>query len=982
MENLFILFELPFDPPEADPKKIEAAITKKRMQWNKDIINPLKKARVGEYLENLEKMKEVLMDPAKRKEEAQKAKKIKAEKLASLKEKLSLLQLKGNPELSPKELNQLLRQFGPYGYTEEEIKKYFAQAPKPKEEIDPSKVLEKTHARSVETQLEQMGMQGKTLYDFLDQPQTASPVQLREAAENMKKKLLAKGDKTARDSAAQQLCGLCITIFKDAEGKRKYDNYVNLTKYPEVNAAINELAMGNGKRLESKMKEGLIDLAVSKYHISVSDASDYISNYCAYAGYTLPEGKIVCGLCGAENPAGATHCVKCNKPLFIVCPNCNTQNNNSAKACAKCGFDLTQMDKAVELLRAAKQKYAEKSLEEAEQLLKQAKVYWPNHPDAAELEKSIANDRKAAGDAIASIMEDVQEKRFYAAQTKIDQLRARGFQVDEAVAGNVAATLKSVEKQLAEMREQVGDAAFKVAWRLSNEIADCEELKVNLKKFPPLECTGLSAKSAGREVTFCWKASESIGELRYQLVRKEKVHPNGPEDGTVVYDGAELNYTDNSMKRNVVYFYSVFTVRLGVFSKACRLEQPIAIVDPVDNLRAVGGDQMVTLSWEKPQTVTDIRIWLFREKEHPAPDQTGESVPCTRLDGITVQNLRNGESFWFAVSAGHTLSGHTYYSDTVYISAVPQKPAKPLQNFHASLSDDVFLAEWEPSEWDVILFHASEEPEYAVGTIYDLNDLLKKYKKIDMNLKSRTEAEFHLDFTGECYILPGVINAANVILNKPVYISSVPCVKDVSFDLNSSASEMYVNFTWPRKLDRSTLVYRMDAYPSGPDDPMAIRVDCSKRQYEANEGILISNPAQGTYYAEVYTYFESGGRRIYSDGIRALFSNEPQREVLYTIRYKKGGIFNKTCKLTLTVEGPGKFVFPAFVLVSKYKSVPLKRGDGSVVCSSDENVEIQGKRIFEYTVPSLQPDTRLKMFFVNDKNYKAFKIACKGGNTI
>lgn len=130
----------------------------------------------------------------------------------------------------------------------------------------------------------------------------------------------------------------------------------------------------------------------------------------------------------------------------------------------------------------------------------------------------------------------------------------------------------------------------------------------------------------------------------------------------------------------------------------------------------------------------------------------------------------------FAISAGHTLNGKTYFSEKAYLSAVPQKPAKPLQDFSVQLIDEVFQAKWTQSEWDVILFYAKQKPEYAVGTIYDLNELLSKYEKIDINLKSLTEAEFRLNFVGECYIVPGVINASNVILNVASYISSVPRV--------------------------------------------------------------------------------------------------------------------------------------------------------------------------------------------------------------
>lgn len=384
MENYFILLELPFDPPESDTNKINEAIAKKQAQWSRDQSNPVRKAKASEYLAALADIKKVMLDPRTRKQEASKAKQIKESKAKDLETKLKLYRAKSD-KLSEKDLKQLLKVFGAFGFTIDEIKKKFGSGNKPKETIDPSKILDKTQARNVQNFMQQLDMKEKTLYDFLGIAPTASCNQLCETADSMKRKILAKGDKTGRDNAVQSLCGLCVVIFKDVASKRKYDNYVNLTKYKSVNEAVDELALGNQKRIEPRMKESLIDIAVGQYHLSVSDASVYINHYCEYMGYALPENKIVCGLCGTENPAGTTNCVKCGKPLIILCPACSAENNNSAKTCAKCGFDLTKMDKAVELLRQAKQKYAEKALEEAERLVKEAKAYWPNHVDILSL---------------------------------------------------------------------------------------------------------------------------------------------------------------------------------------------------------------------------------------------------------------------------------------------------------------------------------------------------------------------------------------------------------------------------------------------------------------------------------------------------------------------------------------------------------------------------------------------------------------------
>lgn len=981
MDNYFILLELPFDPPEGDNNKISEAISKKQAQWSRDVSNPVKKAKASEYLEHLEDIKKVMLDPAARKQEASKAKQVKDSKAKELDAKLKLYRAKADT-LSEKDLKQLVKVFGAFGFTADEIKKRFGSGSKKEEKIDPSEVLDKTQARNIKNFMQQLDMKDKSLYDFLGLPPTSSCNQLCEAADAMKKKILAKGDKTGRDNAVQSLCGLCIVIFKDAATKRKYDNYVNLTKYGAVNDAVDELALGNQKRIEPKMKESLIDIAVGQYRLSVSDASIYINHYCEYMGYALPENKIVCGLCGTENPAGSTNCVKCGKPLIIICPACGAENNNSAKTCAKCGFDITKMDKAVELLRQAKQKYAEKALEEAERLAKEAKAYWPNHPDILALEKTITEERKRAADTIAAIMQDIQDKRLYSAQTKIDQAKASGFSVDPSVSTRVASALKDAEAKLSQMRNASGDEAFTIAMRLTEIITDSDELNQSLKKFPPDAPSGVASKRIGDDVTLTWRGSSSIGEITYQVVRKENTYPNGPSDGTAVYTGKECSFTDSAPPKNKVLYYSVFAVRIGVYSQAARLEDAVAIVGKITNLKAIGGDEMITLSWTKAPTVTEIRLWKYLGIERPQDDSLYETVPCTRLDGLTINGLTNGSSYWFAISAGHTLNGKSYFSEKVYLSAVPQKPAKPLQEFSVQLVDEVFQAKWKKSEWNVILFYARQKPEYAIGTIYDLDELLTKFEKIDINLKSLSEAEFRLNFVGECYIVPGVINASNVILNTAAYISSVPGAKNVSFDLNSAATEMYVNFTWPKKIDRSVLVYRMDSYPTGVDDPLAHKIECSKRQYEANEGILISNPAKGTFYAEVYTYFEADGHRVYSDPCRALLSNEPQKDVFYTFKYKKPGFFNKKCTLTVEIETNGACVFPAFAIVSKYKSTPLKRGDGDIVCNVTENTEIKGSHTFEFDISPLRAETRLKMFFLNDKNYKAFKIACKAGNTI
>ena len=346
MENYFILLELPFDPPEGNTDKISEAITNKQRFWSDHSNHPVHGPKYRGYLAQLEDIKKVMLNPESRKQEAAKAKQIKESKKKELKAKLTMYRDKNS--LPDKDLARLVKLFGPYGFSADEIKKLYGEIEKEKPDthIDPNQVLEKSRQTNLRNFMQSLNLGDKTLYDFLRLPSTATCNQLLQAADEKKRRVLSKGNPTGEDEAIKHLCGLCASIFKDSTEKQKYDNYIKLTQYSAVNEAIDEVAISNQKRIEPKMKEGIIDIAVSQYHITVSDASVYINHYCEYMGYTLPENKIICGLCGTENPAGTTNCIKCGKPLIILCPSCGAENNNSAKTCAKCGFDLTKMDKA------------------------------------------------------------------------------------------------------------------------------------------------------------------------------------------------------------------------------------------------------------------------------------------------------------------------------------------------------------------------------------------------------------------------------------------------------------------------------------------------------------------------------------------------------------------------------------------------------------------------------------------------------------
>lgn len=982
-ENYFILLELPFDPPVTDTAKINAAITAKQQQWSKDQTNPIKKVKASEYLAMLDDIKAVMLTESSRKNEAGAAKKIRDGKQKELNEKLMLYASKAE-ELSDKDMKLIMKGFGSYGFTEATVKQLFAKivGEKNKDKVDLSSVIDKNQAKNIKNYMSQLDMKHGTLYEFLEISASASCSQLCEAAENLKKKILAKGEKTGSDNARQALCGLCAIIFKDKESKKKYDNYVGLTKYGELNDKIDEMALSNSRVIEPKMKEALVDAACSAHKITPSEASTYISNYCELMDYQEKDKSIVCGLCNTQNPVGTLICTNCGKPLVIICPECETSNSNAAKNCVKCGFDLTKMDRALELISNAKKLWNEKKQDEAEKALKEANLYWPKHPEILELEKTINDAKQKFKNTLAEINAAISEKKFYLAQLKISQAKSDGFVIGQDVETKVSGVINQVEAGIKKLDTLSGDSAFTFLVDLLDDISDSVELNKKIQQYPPEASGSISVTRTQGTCSFKWQASSSKGGIKYCLVRKQNAAPNSATDGEVIYSGNELSCSDSSLKKATVYHYALFVIRAGVSSKATYVSEPIVIVDNVTNVKTIGGDGIISLSWDKSATISEVRVGICKSNSQPQDLSSYQSVTNNRTDGIIIPNLQNGARYWISVSACHTVSGKAYPAEPIFVSSVPQKPADPIVGFNVQTLGETFHATWERAEWDVVLFSSPTKPTYTPKVVYNYEEFKKDYQPITLSLINMKEAEFSLNFIGQTYIIPGQINASNLILNDYYYISNVPMAEEPSFDINSSRTEIYVNFNWPKKMDKSLIVFRADDYPENYDDPLAKKVECNKRQYDTNGGVMITNAPMGKLYALIYIYFESAEQRIYSSPLKMIIQNEELRDVYYSFKYKKKGLFSKKRSLTLTIRSSGEFVLPAFCIIGKYKSVPLNRADGDIICSVSTDTDVNNSYTVEFEVDEIRPDTRIKMFLMNDKHYRFFKLLNEGESKI
>ncbi len=983
-DNYYILTGVSFDPIETNEQKIREAITNKQQEWSNDQNNPLKRNRALENLRALKDIEAVLLDPIQRKKEADQAKIIRKEQLSTMAEKIKITEAKGF--IKPKELESIIKKFSPYGISEAEVKRSVSKPiseNKPvvteQEEIS---LIDSQMAANIEKNFKQLGGSNNTLYSFLGLKESATPAQLLEAADTKRKTLGSKAQKTGNLNAELELAGICLIVFKDRDSKKKYDNYVSVTKYTALNEAIREGAVNNKKEVNPELMETLMDVAQAKYGIRASDASTYIKRFCMINGYIVSGGsKIVCGLCNTENATNAVTCSQCGKPLFTECPSCLTKNGNTAEICTKCRFDLSKMNQAIDLINQAKKCLSQKHVDEAFKLITEAKIYWPNHLDIVAIEKNISEQKQRFGAVLSDIIEEMKARNYYSAKTKIMQATSNGFSIEQSVVDKVENVIRLVESELDKIKSLSGDDAFFRIVELAKEINDSADVNHMIRKFPPQPATDLNCEVKGSEVILTWKPSVSAGVVEYNLIRKKNSFANDENDGESIYQGTETSYSDSVLAKSEEYYYTVFTRRHRVVSIGCRCDKPIVMLPSLENVQAIGGDGIVTLSWKAAKSIAEVKIWKGKSEQRPESVDVCEGVVCNRVDGITITNLENGKKHWFILGSYHSINGNVYSAEPIIISAVPEKPAKPLEDFRIESKETFYTATWTASEWDVILLYSQTKPDFTVGIVYSIDELLKKYQKIDIELKRLNEADFSLNFIGQCYVIPGVINSTNVILNTPCILLNMPDVEQISFDTNAAGNELYINFNWPKKFTKVAVVYRYDTYPEGPEDQLAKHLECTKQQYEYDAAVLLQNPNKGIYYTTIYTVFESDGEKIYSNGIQIMINNEPQRDIYYTFKYKKG-ILSRKSTLMLTVRAESSFILPKFILSGKLRAMPLTRDDGYLVASVTEDTTISANHTFNFNIDTIPSDTYIKMFFISDRDYKRFRLLNEGASKI
>ncbi len=970
-ENYYILLELSIEPFEKNEAKIRSAIDNKKKAWSFTGSTNLTK---------LADIERVMLDSNLREKEIKRLISAKEERKKVLLNNLLLI----GTDLDSRAIKKMARENKSYGISEKDIRILIDSVKKKNEDRKNIKIefISVDDANTIDNHLKKINK--KDLYQVLDVQKDISAKEMLRRAQMESTRLLEKGQKdTALDPIYQSLYGIILRLFKSEEDKKKYDNYLKLNlkgsqKLVNFYEMIDGVANANEKSIPSSKKIILLEQGVQT---GIENVAQKITLYCSFKGYEEKLDVVVCEACGTENKAGASICSQCKKLLFITCANCGKKNGNTREKCISCGFTFSVAEEVSKLLNDARSALSHNDIQGAENLLTKSKALWAKHPDIAEIETNINERKDIFLQILEKIDDNIRNREYYAARNHIREAELKGFKVDNYTVLKINNKISEFEKNIEQCKKVSEEEAVFILSQITEEVSDSTEVRKLLNKYPPRMPVQITF--SGNETGFIIKWSESVskGNISYVLIKKKGGMPAAYQDGEVIYEGKNTTFTDAKVQKNTLYYYAVYAVRLGIRSELNVLSRAAVLIGNVENIKIIGGDSLLSVSWKRTDTIYQVNTQICQADFKPS-DNNYRLVDNDRIDGVTIRGLQNGKRYYIKITALHTIAGKNFESESVIRSAVPDKPIKPLENFHIKRIGESYIATWEKVSKDVILFQSDRNPSYTVGYVYDINDVLRNMEKVIMHLKSSEEAEIKLKFTGAKYIIPGVISGTNVVLSKPYKMANIPDAQNGYVEKTASGS-LYINFKWARSIKSALILYRYDQYPEGPKDSQANFIICTKEQYDSNSGVEIEDPKVCSYFISIYMCYEENSEKIYSDGLKVAFDNKDKQELFYQLEYKKT-FFSKKRSLFLTVYNSDnkKFIMPPFILVAKNAVVPLNKDDGYRVSEVKTETIVDGKHTFELECNELAPKTKVKLFFERDADYHRFLLKKAGSNSI
>jgi hypothetical protein len=364
---------------------------------------------------------------------------------------------------------------------------------------------------------------------------------------------------------------------------------------------------------------------------------------------------------------------------------------------------------------------------------------------------------------------------------------------------------------------------------------------------------------SGRDIVEVdWQPDGPSSRFSYVVVRREgSVAPKNPADGAASPAMRTLTWEDKlpGLVSGKCYTYGVFTLDDKVYSHSGCAAAPIRVLSEVTQCEVHAVGSSLELVWQPPQNVSQVRV-----RRLPLP-------------GVDLTVLGNVRAIDKAVSSG---SRYRYVLDCLYgfeggkelrsagieVAAEAGGPPEPVGGFRVLGAAAQIHCSWaKPARGGIRAWKSRKAPAFAEAasmTISQRDQMLKDCearalqpghdKAIDASPDDDHPYYFALAESG-AHCVMGPIRRAGVC----------PPVSQLEV-LEAGPNRVVLTWVWPNATKTAVILYRPDGWPTGPDDPAAVKRPVTEFEFDRDGSrIELSVPGMKTAFFAVLPYRHAGG---------------------------------------------------------------------------------------------------------------------------
>jgi hypothetical protein len=628
--------------------------------------------------------------------------------------------------------------------------------------------------------------------------------------------------------------------------------------------------------------------------------------------------------------------------------------------------------------------FAEKALEQmdfdnADLKLKTANEYWPGNDRVKKITENLTILRNRYEEKVKGLREKIGDKCYYGANAELKKIQQTvpGFS-DTVIDNEITEHIKSAEEWIKKARSSKDEAnIIDFCTKAYQECKDHPEITTLLKQYPVAPPTSLSfsTNTVNCTNTLTWIGSTSVGTIIYRIIRKRDTLPLTPTDGELIQDELSCQFVDKKIEPGIRYFYSIFSIRAGIYSSPLSTNNAMINYTDVSNVSISSESKKITANWKVPNNSQTVGIWRKFGGE-PTRAQDGIFVESISKGGFSDTSVENDMTYGYIICVMYNDGKGGVWSPGFRFSAIPTQPPDPVEiQSLTKINGDTYEASWAPISHGQVSFYLTKDHEPRAGSVVSEEELTRQFTMIPFLSHTSTSARFRLiDVVNN--IVPIIRIANSAVVGVPKRVSKVGSVSKITGRIYNG-SRVLIEFEWPEKIDKVCCLYRNDRYPNDVNDPDATKIICTKNQYEKENAINFRYVEDKTYFISIFSIYVQNNEDIYSDAVFCLIRGSKKSTIIYDISLSKG-LLSKKYSGSITVESDSPvWELPKMVLVGRDRVAPMQKDQGMIFATIPEGRLSNINKRYDFTLEGVAQDMRLKLFFQKNEDYQEYTLIAK-----